>query len=143
MLINMVGNIQLRKNFNLIEFINKLDGNSVMLPDPKLLDGLQYTRDRIGSMMITSGFRTIRFNKAVGGSPNSYHLKGLAVDFKGSLYRFGKTNLIGIFKKAGFTNVKFYYRKNSRGNYYLHRCHVDVGPTWNGKDFCVLANKYE
>jgi len=143
MKINVVGDVMLRKNFNLLEFINKLDGNAVMLPNPKLLDGLQFTREILGPMMITSGYRTYKFNKACGGSSNSYHLKGLAADFKADFTNFPKMALVGIFKRAGFTNVKFYYKKNSKGIYYHQRCHVDVGPTWNGKDFCVLANKYE
>ncbi|MGL6023344.1 MAG: D-Ala-D-Ala carboxypeptidase family metallohydrolase, partial [Cetobacterium sp.] len=31
---------------------------------------------------VTSWFRSEKVNKKVGGSKNSYHLKGLAVDFK-------------------------------------------------------------
>jgi len=142
MIINVTGRIQLRPNFYLDEFVNTMDRNKVSLPDCRLLDGLQFIREIIGPMTITSGYRSYAYNKKVGGSSNSYHLKGLAADFKADFTDFPKMSLVGIFKRAGFTNVKFYYRRRN-GRYYLHRCHVDIGPTWNKQKFCVLANQYE
>lgn len=42
---------------------------------------LQPTRDEWGKPMhINSGFRSADLNKAVGGKPNSYHLRGCAAD---------------------------------------------------------------
>lgn len=50
---------------------------------PKLLDLLNQLRELCGfPIVINSGFRTAAHNKAVGGSPTSSHLKGLAVDMK-------------------------------------------------------------
>lgn len=44
---------------------------------------LQPLRDKIGQpIIITSGFRSERLNKHVGGVANSYHLRGLAADIR-------------------------------------------------------------
>lgn len=44
---------------------------------------LQPLRERIGvPIIITSGYRSKKVNKAVGGSPTSQHMTGNAVDFK-------------------------------------------------------------
>lgn len=45
------------------------------------LRALQRLRDRLGvPLRITSGTRCISHNTAVGGAPNSFHLKGRAFD---------------------------------------------------------------
>lgn len=43
-----------------------------------LLDAIRHELDR--PTYISSGFRCQEHNKAVGGSPRSYHLKGMAAD---------------------------------------------------------------
>lgn len=134
--------IKIAPNFYLHELMNSLDGNFVLYPDPSLGPKLQRVRDILGPMTITSGTRTIAYNKKVGGSSNSYHVKGLAVDFKANFNDWTKMGLVKIFKACGFTNMKFYYRKVN-GIWTLHRCHIDIGKTWNGKSYCVLPNKYE
>jgi zinc D-Ala-D-Ala carboxypeptidase len=50
---------------------------------PSLVDMLDKAREIAGiPFVITSGFRTVTHNKAVGGVSDSAHLKGLAVDLR-------------------------------------------------------------
>lgn len=142
-MIKLLENTRLAEDFWIDEFANHLkDGNFIKI-DLELVDCLQIIRYTIGRMTITSGYRIERFNKRVGGASNSFHLSGKAADFTADFSQWNKYSLIKLFRAAGIKNMKFYYRKNSQGKYYLQRCHVDIGKTWNGKDFCVLANKYE
>ena len=58
--------------------------------DDDIIDNINYTieclddiRQRYGSpIIITSGYRCPALNKAVGGKPNSQHVKGQAADIK-------------------------------------------------------------
>jgi zinc D-Ala-D-Ala carboxypeptidase len=58
-------------------------------PDDKVVENLKLmavvmeeVRDLIGRpVVITSGYRSVRLNSAVGGSMNSAHTSGLAADF--------------------------------------------------------------
>jgi uncharacterized protein YcbK (DUF882 family) len=136
--INAEERIQLRENFYLDEFVNTMDGNKLKGPDPALLDALQFVRNILGPMTVTSGYRSKEFNDSVRGSKNSYHLTGKAADFTADFKCWHKTAVVKVFKAAGFKNVKFYYSQNRH-----IRCHVDVGIPWDKSDFCVLANKYE
>lgn len=44
---------------------------------------LQEVRTKFGKpIVVTSGFRSPKLNKKVGGQPNSYHLQGLAADVR-------------------------------------------------------------
>ena len=43
---------------------------------------LQKVRDKLGVVMVTSGYRSPELNKAIGGSTTSDHCKGLAADFE-------------------------------------------------------------
>jgi len=136
-------NIKLRGHFTLYEFVNWLANGVIYKLDDKLLDGLEYTRIIVDQVMtITSGYRIWWFNRKIGGSSNSFHPQGKAADFIMDFTNWSKFVLCKIFREAGFTNVKFYYKKKD-GKYVIVRCHVDVGKTWNGKVFCVLPNKYE
>ena len=47
----------------------------------RLANKLQTIRSQYGPVIISSGWRSLRVNSAVGGKPNSRHLVGQAADF--------------------------------------------------------------
>jgi uncharacterized protein YcbK (DUF882 family) len=124
-------NIQLSKNFKAIEFANTKDGFAILLPNPELVHKMQLLRDEVGSIEVISGTRTVEYNKKVGGSLNSYHLDGLAVDCKFNHSKYTKERLTKLFQVIGFTNVNFYY--DSKG--LLRHFHLDIGKSRNGQKF--------
>ena len=127
----ILGGIQLTKNFTALEFANSKDGHALKLPDISLVNKLQTLRDEVGAITVTSGFRTVEFNDEVGGSKNSYHLQGLAVDCRFNFKRYTKERLTKLFQAIGFTNVNFYINKDGS----INRVHLDIGKTWNGQKF--------
>lgn len=73
-------NRMVSRNFKLSEFASKCGSYQVLI-HPALLVGLQAIRDAYGRpIRIKSGYRTIGHNAKIGGAPNSYHTKGMAVD---------------------------------------------------------------
>ena len=71
---------RLSKNFTSEEFACKC-GCGYDTPNPELVRMLQATRDLYGkSIKITSGCRCIKHNAVSGGTPNSAHIQGKAVD---------------------------------------------------------------
>ena len=74
------GKTKLSDNFKVREFACN-DGSNTVLVDQKLVALLQDIRDHFGaSVYINSAYRTASYNKKVGGSSNSYHVKGMAAD---------------------------------------------------------------
>lgn len=83
---------QLSQHFSLEEFIRSDTAQAMgepNLPTPEhranleiLADQMEKVRDLFGvPIMITSGYRNPKVNKAVGGVENSDHAVGLAADF--------------------------------------------------------------
>ena len=80
--------MKLSKNFILQEFVetktglnNQLTSDALSNIEFLVKNLLQPLRDAFGKpIRITSGYRSVEVNKAVGGSKNSQHLKGKAVD---------------------------------------------------------------
>jgi len=73
-----------------------------------LIHQLNKVRDSHGKpMIINSGYRCEKHNKKIGGSSNSAHTRGLAVDIKcdNSLDRFSLTKL---FFSVGFKRICVY-----------------------------------
>lgn len=97
--------------------------------DPVFTYRLDVARNKAGvPFVITSGFRSPEQNSLIGGSPNSSHLKGLAVDLNvvDSLHRF---YVVKGLIETGFNRIGIYDR----------HVHVDVDPDkpqdviWTGK----------
>lgn len=101
-----MNNIQISKNFKLKEFECK-DGSQLVKIDSQLLYKLQALRDLIGKpIIINSGYRTKEYNKRVGGSPNSQHLKGKAADIK--VKGIKPADLAKKAEKVGFDGIGIY-----------------------------------
>ena len=80
--------MKISKNFTLQEFLvtntglnNQLTSEALTNIEYLVQKLLQPLRDMYGKpIRITSGYRSVEVNKAVGGSPTSQHTKGQAVD---------------------------------------------------------------
>ena len=76
------GNIKLSQNFKVSEFRCK-DNSDVIFVAPKLVEILQAIRNHYGKAVnINSGYRTVTYNKKVGGATYSQHLYGTAADIR-------------------------------------------------------------
>jgi hypothetical protein len=90
---NNNGSVKLSPNFHLSEFIDSdhAERNGIEnIPDPlaiqslfKLAELLEQVRKLLGDKVISvsSGFRSVELNKAIGGSRTSDHMRGEAADF--------------------------------------------------------------
>lgn len=102
------------KNFNIKEFHSK-DGSGLLRGglDNNLILKLEQLRYELGnkSIIVTSGYRSIKHNKAVGGVRNSYHVKGKASDIKvrgvlpSKVYSASLKIFDGVGKYNTFTHV--------------------------------------
>lgn len=98
------------------------DGTGLLLV-PVALDHLQALRNRIGGPIIVhSAYRSIAYNKVVGGADGSYHLSGLAFDISSPVVSLPRLRAAAI--EGGFTGI---------GKYRTF-VHVDLGPRrhWEG-----------
>ena len=72
---------------------------------PEFLSQLDAAREFAGvPFKLTSAFRTPEYNESVGGSENSSHLRGVAVDIAASDSRTRFRIVFGLVK-AGFTRI--------------------------------------
>lgn len=68
------------EHFKASEFQCK-DGSEEFLIADRLIDTLEAIRNHFKApVIINSGYRTPSWNNKIGGSPNSYHCKGMAAD---------------------------------------------------------------
>ena len=85
------------KYFNYEEFDSPDVQGSGQMMSKELLDILDKVRKSFGKpIVINSGYRTLAHNESVGGTENSSHLKGLAVDIacNNSIDRYTLTKLL-------------------------------------------------
>lgn len=96
------------KNFKHEEFASPEQPMSGLNMDQEFMLMLQDMRDKAGiPMFVTSGYRTESYNKAIGGSPKSYHIQGMAADISYSNgQELGKLLKAAI--EAGFTGIGIY-----------------------------------
>ena len=72
----------LSKNFTRKDFKCPC-GCSRQMVDSELVEKLQAIRDKLGkAIKVTSGYRCLSHNAAVGGSPGSKHRYGMAADWR-------------------------------------------------------------
>ena len=124
------------KHFTLAEFLRSTSAKRSNIDNTpsfdvvdnlnRLADYLDVIREKFGKpILISSGFRCLLLNKAVGGAVNSQHLKGLAAD----LVCDDMETLLSIIRETGgFDQLITEHRKGSK-NYWIH---VSVAPR-NGK----------
>lgn len=122
------GNVQLSKNFTVREFRCK-DGTDKILIDVDFVkDKLQAIREHFQApVTINSAYRNAIYNKKVGGTSNSYHIKGQAFDIvvKGyttnEVAKYAQTiGINGIIQYNRFVHVDSredrYWSRNDNGN---------------------------
>ncbi|MFW5981545.1 MAG: YcbK family protein [bacterium] len=104
----MINDLQLTRDFSLKEFECK-DGSHQVVVHRELVLKLQKLRDRLGfPIIINSAYRNKTHNKAVGGSDNSQHLKGTAVDISLHNQKLDIETIGTLAEKIGFTGIGYY-----------------------------------
>lgn len=102
--------------------------NKVRAIDPKLYLKLMQVQSRLGmrnsEILVLSGYRTPRSNRAVRGASNSYHVQGKAVDFY--IQGVSLSRIRNAAESLHNGGVGYYPRSNF--------VHVDTGPvrSWRG-----------
>lgn len=76
------GNVKLSRHFKVKEFACR-SGSQVVFIDDYLYSVLDILRHKLGKpVIITSGYRTPEWNAKCGGAKYSYHMRGMAADFR-------------------------------------------------------------
>lgn len=93
-------------------------GDGKILINEQALDCLQKFRDLVGGpVVLNSAYRSVQYNKQVGGAPNSQHMQGKAFDIK-ITSTLTRERIHSLAKKVGFTGFGDY-------NTFVH---IDIGP---------------
>ncbi len=83
------------------------DGSFQVVLKSDLLHKLQQLRDlSIKPVIITSGYRNAAYNKKVGGSPTSHHLRGEAADIQ--ISGLSPQQVAHLAEQVGFNGIGVY-----------------------------------
>lgn len=111
------GNVVISPNFKVKEFKCN-DGSDTIYIDSVTVQYLQCARNLVAvPITINSAYRTVSYNKKIGGSSSSYHCTGQACDVTCKL---GALVLARIFELCGAYGIGYYP--------YSPFCHVDSRP---------------
>ncbi|MDD7026949.1 MAG: D-Ala-D-Ala carboxypeptidase family metallohydrolase, partial [Lachnospiraceae bacterium] len=122
------GNKAISANFKVKEFACKDKSDAIVLHESFVRDKLQKIRSHFNAAVtFNSAYRTPEHNRREGGAPNSYHIKGRAVDIvvKGKtpaeVARYAASiGIKGIIQYNSFVHVdsravKYWAKKNNNG----------------------------
>ena len=122
-ILNQTNNDRLTQHFKAEEFRCK-DKTKEFLWAPELLAILETIRQHFDApVIINSGYRTPSWNSKVGGTPNSYHCKGMAADIvvKGhrsqevAKYADSIMEQGGIIRYTNFTHIDVREKRYRKG----------------------------
>ncbi len=101
-----MNNIRVAESFHLREFQCK-DGSHQVVLHSELLRRLQDLRSALGRpVIINSGYRNPGHNARVGGSPDSFHQRGMAADIV--VRGLPSAKLGAVAREAGFRGIGTY-----------------------------------
>lgn len=125
----------LSKNFTRKDFKCPC-GCTRQMVDSELVEKLQAIRDKLGkAIKVTSGYRCLSHNAAVGGSSGSKHRYGMAADWRTENRNINPVALGILAQAVGFGGIGIYW--HSRGAF-VHADTRSTKATW----LCTTPGKY-
>lgn len=131
--------MKLTEHFTLEEFLRSTTATHKSIdntPNSKQLQNIKFTAEQMekvrsilgnNPILISSGFRSIALNKAVGGSSTSSHLTGYAVDF--TCPKFGSVK--AVCEALVNSGLRFDQIIYEQGN--TKWCHIGFGEQMRGQ----------
>ncbi|SRR6056297_1496676 len=107
---NLDGDIKLSEHFHISEFVctDPKDLPGKVFLEMELVEKLERFRSLLKMpLVVTSGYRTAKWNRIVGGSPASRHLLGQAADIRMDGH-YDKDRITVFAVNAGFKGIGLY-----------------------------------